>query len=180
MTAAKPLKYRGVLFRSTLEANWAATLDNLQIYWLYEPCTFPMPDGAAYVPDFYLPTLRTYCEAKGPGNERLWKPQKLAAQLSDNEFMPQEYQVVILRGRDENGYAVWEHVDPSRPSPVLAACGHCQHYGWAATDITVGDYCRRCFTPLDEYAERYYTASARGLSLGLYLPFERLARGYEQ
>jgi hypothetical protein len=47
---AKPTKYRGVLFRSRLEAKWAAFFDNLKWHWEYEPCEFNgwFPDFAIY------------------------------------------------------------------------------------------------------------------------------------
>lgn len=47
---AKPTMYRGVLFRSRLEAKWAAFFDNVGWHWGYEPCEFNgwFPDFAIY------------------------------------------------------------------------------------------------------------------------------------
>ena len=47
---AKPTMYRGVLFRSRLEAKWAAFFDNVGWCWGYEPCEFNgwFPDFAIY------------------------------------------------------------------------------------------------------------------------------------
>jgi hypothetical protein len=42
-------EYRGTLYRSRLEARWAATFDLLGIPYCYEPFDF-----AGYVPDFML------------------------------------------------------------------------------------------------------------------------------
>lgn len=47
--AAKPTLYRGVRFRSRLEARWAVFLTSLRVPWTYEPEI----DGiSGYVPDF--------------------------------------------------------------------------------------------------------------------------------
>ena len=45
--------YRGVLFRSRLEAKWAAFFDNVGWHWEYEPCEFNgwFPDFAIYGKD---------------------------------------------------------------------------------------------------------------------------------
>lgn len=46
---AIPTKYKGIQFRSRLEATWAAFFDLLGWKWEYEPCDF---DG--WIPDFLL------------------------------------------------------------------------------------------------------------------------------
>lgn len=47
--AAIPTTYRGVQFRSRIEARWAATFDGLSWTWAYEPF-----DLVSYIPDFVL------------------------------------------------------------------------------------------------------------------------------
>lgn len=47
--AAIPTKYRGLQFRSRLEAQWAAFFDLLEWPWEYEPL-----DLNGYIPDFVL------------------------------------------------------------------------------------------------------------------------------
>ena len=59
-----------MLFRSTLEADWAATLDSLSIGWQYEPEGVQLPSGELHRPDFYLPGIATWLEVKGPHGER--------------------------------------------------------------------------------------------------------------
>lgn len=49
MTHAIPTKYKGVQFRSRLEATWAAYFDLLGIPWEYEPFDLP-----GWIPDFRL------------------------------------------------------------------------------------------------------------------------------
>ena len=44
-----PTLYRGVMFRSRLEARWAAFFDTLKWPWFYEPF-----DLQGYIPDFAL------------------------------------------------------------------------------------------------------------------------------
>lgn len=73
-----PMKYAGVRFRSTLEADWAATLDVLGLDWQYEPEAIRLPSGELYRPDFYLPQITTWLEVKGPLGERLHKTAEMA------------------------------------------------------------------------------------------------------
>lgn len=81
MIRSIPTTYRGVTFASTLEADWAKTLDALRIRWEYEPEGVRLPDGQNYRCDMYLPHLRTWLEVKGPHDQRLDKPAALAAAL---------------------------------------------------------------------------------------------------
>lgn len=61
----KPIEtsYRGYLFRSRLEARWAVAFDCLRIEFLYEPDGFKL-DAGWYLPDFYLPQIRSFAEVK--------------------------------------------------------------------------------------------------------------------
>jgi hypothetical protein len=49
---AIPTKYKGIQFRSRLEATWAAFFDALNWKWQYEPC-----DMAGWIPDFAIKCL---------------------------------------------------------------------------------------------------------------------------
>lgn len=82
---AKPTTYRGQVFRSRLEARWAYVFHAVGLEYQYEPCAFyldprrfPTPSsilcergatddvgGDVYLPDFYLPQLRSWVEVKG-------------------------------------------------------------------------------------------------------------------
>ncbi len=77
MIRAIPTMYRGTLFRSTLEADWAATLDAYGIDWQYEPEGLMLPSGELYRPDFWLPRIKTWLEVKGLHGERTHKPEEL-------------------------------------------------------------------------------------------------------
>jgi len=47
-----PTKYKGIEFRSRLEARWAVFFDTLEIRWEYEPECFDLGNGIYYTPDF--------------------------------------------------------------------------------------------------------------------------------
>lgn len=76
-----PTTYKGVRFASSLEADWAKTLDGLRIVWQYEPEGLVLPGGAWYRCDFYLPRVSTWLEVKGPHNQGISKPGGLADAL---------------------------------------------------------------------------------------------------
>ena len=49
MTHAIPTRYRGIEYRSRLEARWAAFFDGIGWQFTYEPF-----DGDGYIPDFLI------------------------------------------------------------------------------------------------------------------------------
>jgi hypothetical protein len=61
---ARRTVWNGYLFRSRLEARWSIFFEYLQIDYLYEPKTFPMPNDTHYTPDFYLPAYKMWLEIK--------------------------------------------------------------------------------------------------------------------
>lgn len=79
---ALPTVYRGITFRSALEASWAATLDSVGITWEYEPRTVALPSGATYLPDFHLPEIGTWLEVKGDGVPRVEKAYEYGQALA--------------------------------------------------------------------------------------------------
>lgn len=62
--------YKGVWFRSRLEARWAVFFDTLKIDWEYEPERRVIQKyktktkTTTYLPDFYLPVYRLWIEVK--------------------------------------------------------------------------------------------------------------------
>jgi hypothetical protein len=60
---AIPTEWKGVTFRSRLEARWAIYFDQLGLPYCYEQEGFDLPSGK-YLPDFWLPTLATFVEIK--------------------------------------------------------------------------------------------------------------------
>lgn len=57
-------EFKGILFRSRLEARWAILFDSLNLKWVYEPECFLLSNSQKYTPDFYLSDLDLYIEVK--------------------------------------------------------------------------------------------------------------------
>lgn len=58
-------KYKGVWFRSRLEVRWARFFDDYNTLWSYEPEGFVLNKDLCYLPDFWLPEIKTIVEVKG-------------------------------------------------------------------------------------------------------------------
>lgn len=138
-----PMTYAGVRFRSTLEADWAATLDSLGIVWQYEPEAVRLPSGELYRPDFYLPRIATWLEVKGPHNERIDKTIELAKTVfhrpecsgEDGEDVPccWEHQLVVIGLAPERGLITWRLIDQiGDGDAALVKCGKCGSWWWYA------------------------------------------------
>lgn len=56
--------YRGITFRSRLEAKWASFLDRIALQWTYEPQGYETSAGR-YLPDFWLPEIYLRGEKTG-------------------------------------------------------------------------------------------------------------------
>jgi len=169
--------FNGIRFRSVLEADWAATFTALGIYYQYEPEPVRLESGAVYDCDFYLPTMRTFCEAKGPHNERLEKVRELAAVLAANEFLPNEKQVIILRPAGPDGGAVWESAHRGAPAPLIVrSCGGCLATAFTQDHERPDEgYCRRCWASLRHSALFYQSADSPGYGNEM-LPMVRAPR----
>lgn len=79
-----PTQYRGILFRSMLEAKWAIMMDFIGIDFRYEPKRFKT-DCGYYLPDFWLPDIGAWLELKpstdiGPLHDECRKAQSVADQ----------------------------------------------------------------------------------------------------
>ena len=59
-----PETYKGIRMRSRLEVRYAKFFDQHRLNWSYEPEGFQII-GVRYLPDFYLPDIRTIVEVKG-------------------------------------------------------------------------------------------------------------------
>lgn len=63
-----PTEYKGITFRSRLEAQWADWFDDHDIKWEYEPEGYKLPwknSTIKYLPDFFLPEMNSFFEVKG-------------------------------------------------------------------------------------------------------------------
>ena len=54
----QPTTYKGIDFRSKLEARWAAFFDTFRVDWAYEPEQYTLDNGLLYKPDFLLHNVR--------------------------------------------------------------------------------------------------------------------------
>lgn len=83
---AKRVIYKGICFRSKLEARWAVVFDVLEIKWIYEPETLSTHnwenETIYYRPDFYLPEHDVYVEVK-PNDEKLFEIQAKLSLMVD-------------------------------------------------------------------------------------------------
>lgn len=61
---ALPTLYQGVLYRSRTEARWACLFNHIGIEFQYEPQGFRVDTATCYLPDFFLPVVRTWAEVK--------------------------------------------------------------------------------------------------------------------
>lgn len=135
-----PIAYSGVQFRSTLEGDWAATLNHYGMEWEYEPWTLRLPSGATYMPDFWLPQLKTFIEVKGAHMLRVDKPRELAREVNHDE-------IIVLLGFAPVNRAMQPYMwdpylqwgDPLRYDTRLAKCPACSGWQWMRAELS-----RRC------------------------------------
>ncbi len=71
--------YHGYRCRSRLEARWIVFFESMGIEFLYEPEGFVLADGTCYLPDFYLPQIRSWAEVKPEAftQAEMWKAETL-------------------------------------------------------------------------------------------------------
>jgi len=85
---AIPTNYRGILFRSKLEAEWAKYFDSIDLKWVYEVEGYQISDDIYYLPDFWLPDCKTFFEVKGIIDEQdLNKIKNLARAVAPKGIM---------------------------------------------------------------------------------------------
>lgn len=135
---ASPTEYNGLIFRSRLEARYAALLDLCGNRWEYEPYEF-----GGYIPDFLLIApngTETYLEIK-PGRTT---EQLMPAMLKAREYGfadPEIFAVVgdgprvIEHPFNEASGLYWEH-DDLPVHAALAICSTCSQLGWISLEMS--------------------------------------------
>lgn len=155
-------------FRSTLEADWAATLDYMSVPWTYEPRTLRLPSGNRYVPDFWLPEIRTWLEVKGDGIPGLAKTMELAQEpvcgCTSGCDCGERGGVMVVAGLsgqyvEEMRCSTMRWADPLERGLFLARCPHCDAWFWMCPRVSFR--CRRCGV-LDKAALGHLYSSAAG------------------
>jgi len=119
-------KYKGVYFRSRLEARWAVFFDTLGIPWEYEKEGYEFTDGNRYLPDFWLPDQKIWVEIKGgkPSEEETRKMELLVTEtghdacLFHGNIPDEETQIDYMYFRDE-----WIGYDEGYEMGQCPSCG---------------------------------------------------------
>ena len=115
--------YNGYRFRSRLEARWAVFFDACGIKYQYEPEGFMMSDGTMYLPDFYLPDIKTWFECKGVMTET--DNRKIEAFVSESNmpvavgYPDLSFQSPMLNG-DGTSYGI-----DSKENSMIGRCYEC-------------------------------------------------------
>lgn len=141
---AVPVSFDGITFRSTLEADWAATFASLGWYYEYEPWAVDLGDGIRYLCDFHLPAQNVWCEVKGGHNRRMHKTRRF--HRATGSPRPGSEMVVVLRPAGPGGAANWHHVTGYRRYIPINQCRNCRE--WSFGDpIVEHQMCRTCKAP---------------------------------
>lgn len=144
--AAKTALYRGVYYRSRLEACWAAFFHKHGIAVEYERRWFEFGDGVRYQPDFWIPESRAWFEVKGAlSDEDHGKIVRLARAAAFRGEL-------VLMGGAPAGYLFGE-VDQQAKWNLNCSFGRCAHCDqWAVAMLA----CRACgFFETDPTRETY-------------------------
>lgn len=108
--------YKGILFRSRLEARWAVFFDCMNIIWEYELEGF-QDRRIKYLPDFWLPQVSMWAEIKYRelNEDEIKKAKKLV--------VFRQHPVLMLIGSPtyKNYYAI--ELDPWNDKPTDAMTG---------------------------------------------------------
>lgn len=138
-----PTQYRGELFRSRLEADWAATLDHYQITWEYEPDAYEISGGTKYLPDFSLPHQRVWLEVKGPHDDNIDKAIEFQRTLDERDKFKWDFEkeLVVIGRPSIAAMTVWERTNYSQEIVVLH-CANCERYSFL--DYAATWQCRFC------------------------------------
>lgn len=139
---ARPMVYRGEQLRSELEGGWARTLDQLGIAWEYEKRPVKLASGERYLPDFWLPAIRTFIEAKGTHTQRRHKPEELAREVTGDVIVLIGWPPVMRRVTPYiwDPYLQW--LDPLGYDTRLAQCPECSGWQWLRAQLS--RQCRLC------------------------------------
>jgi hypothetical protein len=150
---AVPVTYNGIRFRSTLEADWACTMDHYRIAWQYEPEAFQLPSGVFYRPDFWLPEITTWLEVKGPHRERVEKAEELRwavqtppewgdAPAASGPYVRKPWRMVVVGGPPDS----YNRLNAMMPgaSTMLTCCGVCRRWQWNACFEGECRWCNAC------------------------------------
>lgn len=149
-TASIRTIYKGITFRSKLEADWAITLDSLGVAWRYERAGKYF-GRIFYLPDFFLPVSGQYLEVKGQMDAAaIVKAVALCTYEPPLRFQTEDTPDIPLVMAEPGG-CFWGYRRPSITSTpeeirgddlTLFQCLVCS--GWWFADACQGWKCRCC------------------------------------
>ncbi|MEC7641252.1 MAG: hypothetical protein VYC17_03765 [Nitrospinota bacterium] len=97
-------EFRGVMFRSRVEARWAVFLHELKVDYSYEPPAEFLPSGKPYTPDFWINDWNAYIEIKADDkdDQGLLRCIELKNSFSENKFHGEKTKVLMFYGEPSN------------------------------------------------------------------------------
>ena len=133
--------YKNIEMRSILETKIACFLDYLKIKWQYEPKVFTLSNGQTLMPDFYLPELKMWIEAKGDmqgANKDIWK---IFVKENNTEL-------IMLNGKEALFISSTDYIrSPDLLIDEWILIGECSSCGSHFFCSNEGNYnCRKCKT----------------------------------
>jgi hypothetical protein len=136
-----PTIYKGTEFKSKLEASYAQTFDLWRIKWIYEVEGYQIND-LWYLPDFWLPEMKTFFEVKGPfvsGEQKTEELFKAVGEPVMEDLIRSDEFIFVVIG-DELGH-LRVPGDPDQ-RVYLNSCKQCKKNSFV---YEFGDYsCRVC------------------------------------
>lgn len=143
---AIPTVYKGVEFRSKLEAQWAKWLTAMKIAWAYEPEGYEFEDGTRYLPDFYLCDAKEFFEVKGVMTDKdmnkiqkmLYNGYPIAVGYANGEFRSPSFPFYASK-KDKT--LRFELSQPDYSS--LCICKNCGSIIFSSNGYP-GQYCNNC------------------------------------
>lgn len=88
---AIPTLFKGKMYRSRYESEIAYSLDKIGWEFLYEPMSILLPNcGKHYMPDFYIPAIRLWIEARAYKKEKGEEQTRSFAKYINNYWLPFE------------------------------------------------------------------------------------------
>jgi hypothetical protein len=110
---AIPTQFRGITYRSRLEANVAQFLYDLGLKFEYEVRSF-LVNGKHYAPDFYLPEMDRFVEARGYITE--------TSEEVLQEFVRQQGDLFVFYSDKAEHLQYHDELDIYRTELVVAMC----------------------------------------------------------
>ena len=162
--------YKGVRFRSRLEARWAVFFDALEVSWKYEPEGYS--DGTlTYLPDFWLPGEESFWEIKPKDHGQNEAEHKLAM---DKAYMLASLtvgRVFVCCGPPEHGLYGDPRDGIGYDPEGVDHCGGLGMFAWAETNIRGPHIERRDWlSPGEHTVKRINQAAARARAYRFWNP----------